>query len=331
MLIKEGPEGEQAPYGVNKTNIKYLLIVIILAAVVGGGILWCASKQEVSLTEFPEVKKPEKTEDETADWKIYTNEEYGFELKYPKEFPVLTSGEKGVEMALPNLPTSVFAIEKHNSFKDTWLSTSHSFWVYIFPSISNAQDCYTKSNDGTSLTKHRLVNGEDFYYSDRFGGAAVGTHYTIQEYKAFKDNTCFGIGIAHIESSDWNNPADFELAKKDKREAFEVLGQMLSTFKFINPVVDYLKGAELQYETEIQKENIANALNDILNLSEEQLKEKRYKDYTGRENQWDLPTLIYRYFVPEPPGTTLGDNFFQDVKSEETQEQVKQFLEKYFK
>ena len=38
-LITQGPEGEQAPYGVNKTNIKYILIVVILAAIVGGGVL----------------------------------------------------------------------------------------------------------------------------------------------------------------------------------------------------------------------------------------------------------------------------------------------------
>jgi len=97
-----------------------------------------------------------------------------------------------------------------------------------------------------------------------------------------------------------------------------------------NPVAQYLKGAELQYETEIQKENIVTAFNDILNLSVEELKERRYKDYTGKENQWDLYTLIYRHFVSAPPGVHLGDNFFNDVKLEEAQEQVRQILEKHF-
>ena len=53
MLIKQG-----------KTNIKYLLIVAILAAIVGVGILWCTMKEEVFLTQLPEIKKPK---DETAD------------------------------------------------------------------------------------------------------------------------------------------------------------------------------------------------------------------------------------------------------------------------
>jgi len=70
-----------------KTNWKYILIVLILAVIVGGGILWCVKKQEVSLPEFPETKKPEKVvEDETADWETYRNEEYGFEIKYPKDW-----------------------------------------------------------------------------------------------------------------------------------------------------------------------------------------------------------------------------------------------------
>lgn len=65
MLIKQG-----------KTNIKYLLIVVILAAVVGGGILawqcWWLPKGEVTI---PEVKMPEKDEknciiDEDCVWAI---------------------------------------------------------------------------------------------------------------------------------------------------------------------------------------------------------------------------------------------------------------------
>ncbi len=79
-----------------KTNWKYILIVVILAFLVGGGILgycWWTAKQEIPLTKFPEIKKPEKivepekvTEDETADWQTYRNEEYGFEIKYPNNY-----------------------------------------------------------------------------------------------------------------------------------------------------------------------------------------------------------------------------------------------------
>jgi len=69
-----------------KTNWKFLLIVAVLAAVVGGGILW--SLQQIPSSQPLEIKIPEKVKDETANWKTYRNEEYGFEFKYPKDYNI---------------------------------------------------------------------------------------------------------------------------------------------------------------------------------------------------------------------------------------------------
>ena len=67
-----------------KINWKYILVVLILAVVAGGGILFWIKTQEIPVIEFPEIKKPEKVvEDETANWKIHRNNEYRFEAKYP--------------------------------------------------------------------------------------------------------------------------------------------------------------------------------------------------------------------------------------------------------
>ncbi len=95
-----------------------------------------------------------------------------------------------------------------------------------------------------------------------------------------------------------------------------------------NLVVDYLTTAELQYEGGIQKQNIYAALNDILYLSEQEIRHKRYKDYNGKEEQWDLPTLIYRHFVPSQQGKTLGNNFYRDIKLEDVREQVENIIDK---
>lgn len=71
-----------------RTNWKYIFIILILAIVVGGGILWFSVKQEPSY-QPPEIEKPEKVvEDETANWKIYRNKDYGFEVKYPEDYLV---------------------------------------------------------------------------------------------------------------------------------------------------------------------------------------------------------------------------------------------------
>lgn len=60
-----------------KTNWIFLLIVVVLAAIVGGGIL-CLQKnmlQPGTITLSPQ--------DETTNWKTYRDDDFGFEIKYP--------------------------------------------------------------------------------------------------------------------------------------------------------------------------------------------------------------------------------------------------------
>ena len=82
-----------------------------------------------------------------------------------------------------------------------------------------------------------------------------------------------------------------------------------------NSALTYLENAEVQYSEESEKQNIVNALDDVLTLSPQQLAAKRYPDYSGNEQQWDLRTLFERYFVPEEQGRTLGDDFYEELKA----------------
>ena len=95
-----------------------------------------------------------------------------------------------------------------------------------------------------------------------------------------------------------------------------------------NPVANYLRGAELQCETDEQRANIVTALNDALTLPRESLAARRYKNYQGQEGQWDLPTLISRHFVPDHAGAILGDHFYRDVKAREAQAVIRQILQR---
>jgi len=78
-----------------KTNWNFLLIVVVLAAVAGGGILWFVGQQKAETihpVQLLETKELEKTaEEETIkeetieDYvKKYTDEEFGFSIYYPK-------------------------------------------------------------------------------------------------------------------------------------------------------------------------------------------------------------------------------------------------------
>jgi hypothetical protein len=84
-----------------------------------------------------------------------------------------------------------------------------------------------------------------------------------------------------------------------------------------NPVFGYLNNAEVQCENGEQRATLKTAMNDILTLSGRELEMKRYRDYRGRENRWDLPTLLVRHFLPDDTSKTLGENFYTDVKSPE--------------
>lgn len=69
------------------TNWGYVVILIVITFLVAGGVLSYAKyvfEEIASLSQFPEIEIRKKIKDETAKWKTYRNEEYGFEIKYPK-------------------------------------------------------------------------------------------------------------------------------------------------------------------------------------------------------------------------------------------------------
>ncbi|MBN2029969.1 hypothetical protein JW824_06950 [bacterium] len=94
-----------------------------------------------------------------------------------------------------------------------------------------------------------------------------------------------------------------------------------------NTLNNYLDDVELQFETN-QLENIKMALKDALTLSSEELESKRYEDYTGTPNQWDLRTLFEKHFMPDDPQKKLGENFYTDIKSEDVQNTIRHIYEK---
>jgi hypothetical protein len=148
-----------------RTNWKYILIVVILAAIAGGWILgyqfWWVAKQEV---KAPEIKLPEKiTQDKTANWKIYSNEKYGFEIKYPDdfkidEFPGEVVFYKGEKLTIP--PGSVLdpypiALVIYNRGKDCGDCS-----VFTLENITIAGYHAVKAITNNQLTDYLWITGE---------------------------------------------------------------------------------------------------------------------------------------------------------------------------
>jgi len=92
-------------------------------------------------------------------------------------------------------------------------------------------------------------------------------------------------------------------------------------------LVDFLEGAQVQYESEAQRLTILGALEDSLALSVQDLRDRRYRDDEGNEGQWDLRTLLTRHLVPDSREKSPGFHFYSDVKSPEAMARIETLIE----
>ncbi|MEA3450292.1 MAG: hypothetical protein U9Q83_00145 [Bacteroidota bacterium] len=93
-------------------------------------------------------------------------------------------------------------------------------------------------------------------------------------------------------------------------------------------VYEFFQNAELQYETKAQEEYIIEALYNItnFNLSEDELKQKRYEDYMGKEFQWNLLELLNYHLVHLDKSIILGDDFYSEYRRKEIQGMIEEII-----
>jgi hypothetical protein len=71
------------------------IIIIFLVLVGGGYFTWQYSGEKKEEVKKSEQEQKQVVVDETVDWEVYKNEEYGFEIKYPKNWEVLINDPYG--------------------------------------------------------------------------------------------------------------------------------------------------------------------------------------------------------------------------------------------
>ena len=223
-----------------KTNWKFLVIVIILAIIVGGGALWYTKRPEKPYQQV-EIKKSE-----TADWKTYENEEYGFEIKYPLGSEA-NEDDYGVVIAYQNNRMRIRASSQLKLFHpeaqaevspegfDVFLSED-----FIINGVSFRRDYYTfyggagATGSGINIYTMQQHNGYYFTISESFNSIAGGIIRSripdeLRDKDACEEGYWYKCAI-NPKSIKW-------LAEEVKTEEATVpekiiFDQILSTFKF---------------------------------------------------------------------------------------------------
>jgi len=95
-----------------------------------------------------------------------------------------------------------------------------------------------------------------------------------------------------------------------------------------NCVAEYLSGAERQYETPDQGEEVRRALKDMLSIKSSLLLKKRYSDYQMKRNRWTAIDVLHRYFVPTNAKRSLNSKcFLLSVKTPTSRQAIRKQLD----
>lgn len=80
-----------------------------------------------------------------------------------------------------------------------------------------------------------------------------------------------------------------------------------------NTVVTYLQGADQQWENMDQQREVEKAINNMLTLTPDELRNRRYANYQMQPGAWTITELLDRYFVSRGLVYIDENRFYHDV------------------
>lgn len=182
------------------------ILIIIPVAIIAGVVVVLMSLQMRDAVKVSSYEKQKETQDETADWKTYRNEEYGFEVKYPNnwyikdkdQFKTYCWEEHCLESVSIENSDEVMVVET-----PAFISSIHAFfWIAIYD-----DDLLSKQKDNPELIN---IGGKEIeaYVSEGTLYKSISFNYNEKRYRI-----------------------SYEAGKE---EFVNILGKILSTFRFID-------------------------------------------------------------------------------------------------
>ncbi len=159
----------------------------------------------------------------------YHNEQYNFDLSYPKSYSIDNSGSQENYFKTGGRTLTTISIPK-DTFPNTNLTEANI--TYAVKEKSSVKDCAIyMTGGGETKTMKSTVKLEGYtYYTADFTGAAAGTAYHTKIYRALHNGVCFEanltVGIANI-----GNYPPGTVSEVTEADVWNTLSSILLSFK----------------------------------------------------------------------------------------------------